>query len=89
MPARSGAIRGRLVFIATRHDAHARSSPAALAAGKHVFVEKPLALNEERARAVERARRPRRAPARRVQPPLRADDGRAPRRARKGAGRSR
>jgi polar amino acid transport system substrate-binding protein len=34
------------VFIATRHDSHARYVLGALAAGKHVFVEKPLALNE-------------------------------------------
>ena len=32
------------VVIATRHDAHARQICAALRAGKHVFVEKPLAL---------------------------------------------
>lgn len=33
------------VVIATRHDSHARYVLAALAAGKHVFVEKPLALS--------------------------------------------
>lgn len=32
------------VVIATRHGAHARQVCAALRAGKHVFVEKPLAL---------------------------------------------
>ena len=32
------------VVIATRHDSHARYVLNALAAGKHVFVEKPLAL---------------------------------------------
>jgi predicted dehydrogenase/NADPH:quinone reductase-like Zn-dependent oxidoreductase len=35
------------VFIATRHDAHCRYVVDALNAGKHVFVEKPLALNED------------------------------------------
>lgn len=35
------------VFIATRHDTHAGLAVRALEAGKHVFVEKPLALNED------------------------------------------
>ena len=34
------------VFIATRHDSHAEYVMKALRAGKHVFVEKPLCLNE-------------------------------------------
>lgn len=33
------------VFITTRHDTHATLAGAALAAGKHVWVEKPLALS--------------------------------------------
>src|SRR5262245_18600019 len=35
------------VLIATRHDSHARFARMALEAGKHVYVEKPLALTEE------------------------------------------
>ena len=35
------------VFIATRHDSHAYYVMKALRAGKHVFTEKPLCLNEE------------------------------------------
>lgn len=34
------------VFIATRHDSHARYVLGGLRAGKHVFVEKPFCLNE-------------------------------------------
>jgi predicted dehydrogenase len=34
------------VIIATRHDLHARQVITALEAGKNVYVEKPLALNE-------------------------------------------
>lgn len=36
-----------LVVIATRHDSHAELATRALQSGKHVFVEKPLAMNEE------------------------------------------
>jgi polar amino acid transport system substrate-binding protein len=36
-----------LVVIATRHDSHAELARRALEAGRHVFVEKPLALNDE------------------------------------------
>jgi len=35
------------IFIATRHDSHARYVINALKAGKHVFVEKPLCLKED------------------------------------------
>lgn len=36
-----------LVVITTRHNEHAKMVREALEAGKHVFVEKPLALNKE------------------------------------------
>lgn len=36
-----------LVFITTRHNLHARMVIEALKAGKNVFVEKPLAINEK------------------------------------------
>lgn len=35
-----------LVVIATRHDSHASLASQALESGRHVFVEKPLALND-------------------------------------------
>ena len=34
------------VLVATRHDSHAEIAAAALQAGKHVFVEKPMAIDE-------------------------------------------
>lgn len=43
------------VAIATRHDSHARLASQALRAGKHVFVEKPLALTLEELADVEAA----------------------------------
>ena len=43
------------LVISTRHDSHARYATAALAAGKHVFVEKPLAVNREQLVAVREA----------------------------------
>lgn len=44
--------KSQLVFIATRHDSHARIAAEALRRGKHVFVEKPLAITEESLRDV-------------------------------------
>lgn len=42
----------RAVFIATRHDLHAELVVAALRAGKHVFVEKPLCIRPEELTAI-------------------------------------
>jgi predicted dehydrogenase/threonine dehydrogenase-like Zn-dependent dehydrogenase len=42
-----------LVLIATRHDLHAQLALDALHAGKNVFVEKPLALDEQGLTAIE------------------------------------
>ena len=41
------------VFISTRHDSHARLASESLRSGRHVFVEKPLALNREQLAEVE------------------------------------
>jgi predicted dehydrogenase/threonine dehydrogenase-like Zn-dependent dehydrogenase len=43
------------VFIATRHNLHARLVVEALQAGKHVFVEKPLALNRVELNSIQAA----------------------------------
>ncbi len=43
------------VVISTRHDSHARFVIAALEAGKHVFVEKPLTLTRTELEAVQAA----------------------------------
>jgi predicted dehydrogenase len=43
------------VIITSRNQNHARDAVAALRAGKHVFVEKPMALTEEECRDVELA----------------------------------
>jgi predicted dehydrogenase/threonine dehydrogenase-like Zn-dependent dehydrogenase len=43
------------VFILTRHDSHAGLAATALAAGKHVFVEKPLAIERVQLERVESA----------------------------------
>lgn len=49
-----------VVVVATRHDSHAELVIRALDAGKHVFVEKPLALTMEELNAIDEAvdRRP-------------------------------
>ena len=44
------------VVVTTPHSSHAAMVSQALAAGKHVFVEKPLALSEEELQAVVEAR---------------------------------
>lgn len=41
-----------IAVIATPHDTHARLARQALAAGKHVFCEKPLALDEDELDAI-------------------------------------
>jgi predicted dehydrogenase len=43
------------LVIATRHDSHARLAAEALRSGRHVYVEKPLALNREQLAEVESA----------------------------------
>lgn len=43
------------VVIATRHDTHARFAVAALEAGKHVFVEKPLAIDHQQLASIAEA----------------------------------
>lgn len=45
------------IFVLTRHDQHAGQVARALRAGKHVFVEKPLALTVEEVAHVEAALR--------------------------------
>lgn len=43
------------VVVATRHDSHAEFVCRALAAGKHVFVEKPLAVTHAQLESIRRA----------------------------------
>ena len=45
------------VVIATQHNLHAPQTIAALEKGKHVFVEKPLALNHEEIDSIEAAQK--------------------------------
>lgn len=49
--------RVNLVVIATRHDSHAELATRSLGVGKHVFVEKPLAMSDEELEAVIEAAR--------------------------------
>ena len=44
-----------LVFVTTQHDSHAALAEAALRAGKHVWLEKPVGLNESEVERVIRA----------------------------------
>ena len=44
-----------LVIITTRHNEHAKMVRESLEAGKHVFVEKPLALNKEELNSIIKA----------------------------------
>ena len=44
-----------VVFIVTRNQHHAAQAIAALRAGKHVFVEKPMALTLDECRDIEQA----------------------------------
>jgi len=46
-----------LIVIATRHDSHAKLARRALEEGKNIFVEKPLAMNDEELDAVLNAAR--------------------------------
>ena len=46
-----------VVVVSTRHDTHADYVLRALAAGKHVFVEKPLALTQDELTRIEAAAR--------------------------------
>ena len=43
------------VMIATRHDSHGKLTTDALQAGKHVFVEKPLCIQEGELQAIQEA----------------------------------
>ena len=56
-PSRAGSAAGTpaAVLIATRHHLHARMVTAALEAGRHIFVEKPLCLTREELDGIDRA----------------------------------
>jgi predicted dehydrogenase len=44
-----------IIFVLTRNQHHAAQAAAALAAGKHVFVEKPMALTVDECRTLEQS----------------------------------
>ncbi|BBN82624.1 oxidoreductase [Pseudoalteromonas sp. A25] len=44
------------VVVTTRHDSHAKAVVDALESGKHVYVEKPIALNIEQMQAIHKAK---------------------------------
>jgi predicted dehydrogenase len=44
-----------VIFVLTRNQHHAAQTVAALQAGKHVFVEKPMAITREECRTIEEA----------------------------------
>ena len=72
-----------VVYVATRHDLHFEIARAAVEAGKHVFVEKPMTMTVARGPRARRGRRPQgRAADRRLQPALLAARRAAPRAAR-------
>jgi hypothetical protein len=64
------------IYVATPHEHHARHAIAA-ARGKHVLVEKPMALTLEEARDMIEPREPRHAPGRGPEPQLRCARSRA------------
>ena len=45
--------RSNAIVIATRHDTHCSLIKSSLAAGKHVFVEKPLCLTTDELNEIE------------------------------------
>ncbi|MEO1034884.1 MAG: bi-domain-containing oxidoreductase [Pseudomonadota bacterium] len=49
-----GDDRCKLLFLTTRHNLHAEQTSDAIAHGKHVYVEKPLALSHDELAGIER-----------------------------------
>lgn len=60
----------QVVIVTTRHNAHAREAIAALQAGKHVWVEKPLCLTLEELAQIEAALADARLPSSAPRPPI-------------------